>query len=88
MIITMETAPRKFTDVSVLEDLPEIGRPLHTSLISAAEVKSLEPFPYSVPQRREENYKYAVWRIFYRPDNLTETHSSFIAVPEPDFESL
>lgn len=89
MRITINVGPRKFHDVDVVSELPEIGKPFHYGLISAAEVKGLEPYPYTYPQDdRPENYKYSVWRVIYRPDNLVEDAAALVAIHETDAEKI
>lgn len=88
MRITINVGPRKFHDVDVVSELPEIGKPFHYGLISAAEVKGLEPYPYMYQQDNPENYKYSVWRVIYRPDNLVEDFAKLVAIHETDAEKI
>ena len=89
MRITVIVAPRKFLDVDVVSELPEIGKPFHFGMIHAAEVKGLEPFPYEYPQDGcQENYKYSVWRVIYRPDNLVGDASGYVAIHEEEAEHI
>ena len=86
--ITITISPRHFASAQVVRELPEVGRPFHLGRIFAAEVRSLEPFPYPCSQDEPENYRYSVWRVYYRPDNLTEVTSAFIAIHEPEPERM
>ena len=89
MRITITVAPRQFHDVDVVSELPEIGKPFHLGLIQAAEVKGLEPCPYTYPQDGSpENYKYSVWRVIYRPDNLVEDAVGYVAIHEAEAEKI
>lgn len=89
MRITITVGPRQFRSVEVVKELPEIGKPFHLGLINAAEVKGLEPYPYMFPQDDgPENYKYSVWRVIYRPDNLVEDTAGLVAIHEAEAEKI
>lgn len=88
MTITFSVAPRVFEAAQIVPELPEVGKPFHIGLLCAAEVKALEPWPYKAPQDRPDNYLYSVWRVTYRPDNLTTDTQAFVAIHEAEAEKI
>lgn len=88
MTITFSIAPRVFETAQIVRELPEVGKPFHVGLLHAAEVKAMEPWPYKVQQERQENYLYSVWRVTYRPDNLSADTHAFVAIHETEAEKI
>lgn len=72
----------------VVSELPEIGKPFTSELIKAEIVEALEPRPYAIPQEKQENYAYAVWRVIYHPVNRLAIAAQYVAIHEEEAEKI